>query len=190
MPVYNKKDIPLILTEMEQYAESDEYYAPLLEKASPYIGEILIAFSELEYTLELAITGIQSERGDEPGMFIVKFLETNKLKIDFFSESARPFIHYADHIREKDKAKLYAEIRLLAILLRDIGEIRNIIAHSKWATMSHEGYVRNAIRLNKHTGRIELQAYKLNPAMLRSILAGIKSIDRKMCSFIEKANIR
>lgn len=195
MAIFDKQEISSKKKEIDQYLgigsfdENDDPYREL-EKVSPYVGEILLAFSNLEHSLELAISGIVSDRSDEPGMFLIKFLADNRTKIEYFSEATRQFIAYTDQIRDKDKPKALAELKRLVKVLNTHAEIRNIIAHSKWNTITKDFYVANSTKLNKTTGRVEIELYQLRPKVLCAIITGINITNDSLWKFIDKVHLR
>lgn len=192
--IISSKDLQSELCEMDQYISlgsfDDEDTHKELEKVSPYIGQILVAFSELEHSLELAIAGLESDRADEPGMFIIKFLEDNRLKIDYFTERARQYILYTEFIKEKNKNKTIAELREVSKRLSYAAELRNIIAHSKWNTITKRYTVVNSSKLNKDSGRVEIKLYKLSPSVLRQVVTGLHRTDIELWKLIDKLHIR
>lgn len=180
---------------MDQYlpiGSFDEGEDPAKEliKVSPYIGDILVSFSSLEHSLELAIAGLQSDRSDEPGMLIIKFLEDNQLKIDYFSETARQYILYSKHVKDSHREGFISQLKEIVKRLGYAAGIRNIIAHSKWSTITKDFMVVNSTKLNKTTGRVEVKLYKLNPGTLRQIITGINTTNDDLWKLIEKINIR
>jgi hypothetical protein len=171
--------------------ESNELKAGLLlDTATTYIGRVLVDFTSLEHDIELAISGLVSDRSDEPGAFLIKFLRDNSDLIKYFSEAAYIHINFMDGISDKKRTRLQSERESIVRSLREFAQIRNIIAHSKWITMRDDGYVLSKNEFSKKSGRVEALWYKLNAKTLRSILTGIREINLSLLKFIDDARLR
>lgn len=170
--------------------ESNELKAGLLlDTAAIYIGRVLVDFTSLEHDLELAISGLVSDRSDEPGAFLIKFLKDNSDLIKYFSESAYIHINFMDGVSDKERGRLQSERDSIVRSLRELAQIRNIIAHSKWITMRDDGYVLNKHEFSKNSGRVEALWYKLNAKTLIAIIAGIKEVNLNLLKFIDDAHL-
>lgn len=127
------------------------------------IGEELVAFSELEHTLDICIADLLSLRSHQLGMTVTKSLDYMQ-KVMLYHDLASGFI-------EERSAVIRVELSTLRKELQYIGEMRNVVAHAKWMTITRDVYVRSQVRTSKTTGLPEIKYYKLNKRVLQKIVS-------------------
>lgn len=175
-----------------RYVDSGHYdfYEPAdmddVKELSQEIGAVLVFFSELEFSLESAIASLFSDRSDQVGMTVVKFLEYSQ-KVAMFTEMTTSYISWSgkgvpDHYRD--------ELKQISKELLAMAELRNIVAHAKWMSLDNDGFVRSWVKVDKQTGLPIVKYYKLDSGALNMISAKVRSADGLLAQYVENIQLR
>ena len=158
------------------YAEPDvdgyDGFDEIYNKISRNIGICMVMFSELEVAVEHSLHGLISDRSHQLGRVITRemsYIQKINLYIDFLR--GYPLTEDVDNeIYLKDVAQLKKH-------LYRAGEIRNIIAHAKWPSVTEDGYVFSSVEtiVNSQTGP-EYRYYNLDEAALENARAYINAV--------------
>lgn len=168
--------------ELEQF---DAYDYDFMQKKWPLfdkrIGSLLIAFSELEQTLDKAVAFMVSEHSDDLGFRVTMDL-TFRQKIELFNRLCRFYLVITDKKGDLKYFKKFVHELISA------GEIRNIVAHAKWMSLDNEGFVRSKTGIDEDA-YVRFRYYKLSPKVLYTLERRINKIDGLFYSFLEKHNL-
>jgi len=181
-----KKKIPLEREKeiLDQYGRpfGDEDF--LKKRGYPQaIGNFLISFSHLETSLDHLIITMISDRSDEPGYRVVKYLNfRNKIKLA--KEEYWQAINFISQKRLKEKNKKQFEI--IFKKLTELSEFRNKIAHANWMTLDERGYVRVKVGENSGQGGVQFENIKMAPILLYKFTRQAHAVADRIDSFQEK----
>lgn len=133
------------------------------------IGICLISFSELEDALEYNLHERISNRSDQLGRIVTRQMSYIQ-KVNLYIDLLRSFgpSDNDDYKRDVDMLKKH--------LIR-AAEIRNIIAHAKWPSITSDGYVFSVVEaIDAARGMPEFKYYKLNKTALEDARAYIGAV--------------
>lgn len=178
----DKNGIEYKYTELEQY----DYYDNdnMQSKWSHYdkrIGSLLIAFSELEQTLDKALAFIISEHSDDTGFVIIMDLKFRQ-KIELFNRLCKAYLTMCEDRKDIAKLKRFVGDFISA------GEIRNIVAHARWMSLDENGFVRSKTGIDEDA-YVRFKYYKLTPKVLYSVERRINKLNRYFYNFLEAHNL-
>jgi hypothetical protein len=167
--------IPSSQYDIIEYTE--ESLAKVFEKIIEPVGEVLVVFSQLEHTLDVCIASLLNNRSDQLGMTVTKTMDYMQKVNLYYDLATRIVIDYSP-LR-------MPELKMLRKNLQYMGELRNVVAHAKWMSMTTQGYVRSQVRISKATGLPEIKYYKLNKTTLESLISRIGSVENDLDEFNE-----
>lgn len=154
---------------MEQFdSYAYDYMERKIAKYDKRIGSLLIAFSELEQTLDQATSFIISDRSDDIGKRITMGMSYIQ-KVELYSRLLKSYLVVSDKKDKLDTLKKCIDD------LKAAGKIRNLVAHAKWMSLDEEGYVRSKASLDDDAF-IEYRYYKLTPGELYRLERKINKI--------------
>ncbi len=183
----NKIAVEVVTKELEQYDLFDhEEIFKKHKKYSEPIGMFLIAFSRLEWILNYMITNSINDRGDEPGLRIIKYLDVID-KINLANDQYRRLINLLINSKTKEKQK--RKLELIISKLKEINEFRNNVAHANWITLDGNGFVRIDIKENKGDGTIYFKYAKISPSIIRKFISHTDSLGVLMTSLTSELGI-
>lgn len=142
---------------LDQYAFDVDFSDEKDEAFYSGIGLALVSFGYFESVLNRCIIKMISDRSDDRGFAIVSLLELRQ-KLDLFFNDMGPIL-VDDGLDIKG---------MHSKLLRVI-EIRNLIAHADWSTLTNDNYVRCQIRHNKNDASIRFRYYNFSKDILHRI---------------------
>ena len=172
--------------ELDQYDYYDRAEMDDVKELSQEIGAVMVFFSELESSLESAIAGLFSDRSDQLGMSVVKFLNYSQ-KVAMFTEMTTSYISQSG----PDIPNHYKrELKHISKELIAMAELRNIVAHAKWMSLDHDGFVRSWVKVDKNTGLPIVKHYKLNSEPLNIICERLRDTDSLLNDYIDDIHIR
>jgi len=153
-----------------EYADPDidgfDGFDKIWNTLSQTIGICLIVFSELEDALEYHLHELISNRSDQLGMIITRQM-TYIQKVTLFIDLLRA-------ISPNEGENYTRDIAMLKKHLVRATEIRNIIAHAKWPSITRDGYVFSSVEAINANHKIpEVKYYRLNKPALENSRAYI-----------------
>lgn len=125
---------------------------------APVVGRCIIIYSELETALEQNLHELINDRSDQLGLLTSRQM----------TYIQKAFL-YIDLLRTRSvQAATYArDVSMLKKHLCRAAEIRNIIAHAKWPSVTSDGYVFSSVEaIDAAQGMPDLKYYKLNKEQL------------------------
>ncbi len=136
------------------------------------IGICMIVFSELETVIEDNVHDLINDRSNQQGRMITRdmsYIQKVNLYIDYLRSFPPTVI--------SDMATYKKEVEQLKRHLYRAGELRNIIAHAKWPSITKDGFVFSAVEAINITHNIpEYRYYKLNKNALENTRAYISAV--------------
>lgn len=169
------------ILEQHDYFESDEIEKEW-QKYAKSIGEFLISFSILESTLNEIIIKIISDRADDFGFQVLKYLSFRD-KINFANEKYGQIISWGQEGAKKKRLK--NRWTIIVKKLEEISEFRNKIAHANWATLKN-GFVRVSVRMDVDQGLITFKNIKMPPSVIRKFINQTDSLVDQINQFEER----
>lgn len=143
------------------------------------IGHLVIDFSLLENTLNLALVEAIHSGSHEPGYVVVEKLRMAD-KIDLFNKMYLRMVHFQSK-KGKD------ELAVIRSRLEDANTFRNMIAHANWATLDEEKFVRTKVKIDREEGRVTFRNIKITTTLIRGQVREIQSLTNALEKFSEKA---
>lgn len=141
-----------------------EYTQAGLEKVfgilTTEIGSLLVAFSELEHSLDIAVAETFDNRNHQVGMIVTKKLTYIQKVLLFYDLALRICSYHQLDLKNQLKA-LKKELVYMA-------EIRNVVAHAKWLSITDGAYVRSQVTGSADSGTPFIKYYKINKSILRN----------------------
>lgn len=175
-----------------KYVDLDQYdtYEPAdmgkVKELSQQIGAVIVFSSELEFSVESAIAALFSDRSDEMGMTVVKFLEYSQ-KVALFTEMTTSYISWSSQALP-DRCR--DELKQISKELMVMAELRNIVAHAKWMSLDGDGFVRSWVKVDKKSGLPIIKYYKLDDDALNIISKRLRDTDDLLVQYIENIHLR
>jgi hypothetical protein len=161
---------------LEQY---DLVYGDYIDKVArryeARIGRLLIRFSEVEHTLDIAIAERISDRSHELGYMVLDGLNLNN-KIELF----RKLLHSYTQLLQPSRLKTFQSI---VKKLHEARVFRNYVAHANWRTLERSGYVRT--RVTEKEGAILFKKVRITPSVLEAWCRRIERLDALLYEFVE-----
>lgn len=172
--------------ELEQYDHYDEdLMVKNQHRYDKRIGSLMIAFNELEKTVERGISFLVSDRSDDNGMRIIIDYSFRQ-KLILFQRLATVYLHYA---KGKKDTKEIVRLKALLKLLLSAAEIRNIIAHAKWMSLDEDGFVRSNKSSLSDEAWVRFKYYKLTPKILYNLERQILKVNTSLYYFLDRNNL-
>lgn len=165
---------------LEQYGRPSRDLTLVQETSySRAIGRFLMSFSSLETALDHMIISAVSDRADERGYRIIKYLEFRD-KINLSKDEYKRRISFISLKKTKDA--LQEKLDVVIRKLEEISEFRNKVAHANWESLEESGFVRTRIKEDKTGEGIRFERVKMTPVIIekftRQSKALANSIDR------------
>lgn len=161
--------------ELEQY---DNLHTNVMDdlgrKYAFLIGKFLLSFIYLEHLLDIEVANIINSRTHEPGYTVIKNLTYNQ-KVELLKSLIKPAIFYSRRAKKKKLERLDFVVNGL----KDMGELRNKIAHANWYSLDSDGYVRVKIKTDKE-GLIKLEKFQIKPLLFNNGLIRMNKVSRKL----------
>ena len=154
------------------------------ESYSKAIGKFFIVFSTLETALDHMIITAISDRADEEGYRIIKYLEFRH-KINLGKDEYQRRISFISN--QKLKASLQSKLNLIIRKLEEISEFRNKIAHANWESLSDAGFVRVRIKEDTTGAGIHFVRIKMTPLIIGEFIRQAAALANRVDSFSETA---
>ncbi len=155
-----EQDIELL----EQFSRPFGNLTPAKERAyARAIGNFFMAFSYLETALDHLIISSISDRTDEPGYRVIKYLRFRD-KINF---AYGEYIQLISFVRDKRRKKGFnSKLRIVKTSLENMSEFRNKLAHANWESLTDKGFVRIGISDNTSDGSVYFKKLKMTPSVI------------------------
>lgn len=173
------------MEQLEQYGRpwGDRTYQQE-ENYSRAIGRFFITFSALETALDHMIITAISDRADEEGYRIIKYLEFRD-KINLSKDEYQRRISFMG----KERLKKSLQGKLISIIrkLEEISEFRNKIAHANWESLSESGFVRVRVKEDKTGEGIHFEKIKITPLIIGKFIRQAESLVNKIDDFSDLA---
>jgi hypothetical protein len=136
------------------------------------VGRVLVEFSALEDLLDKIIIKLTSDRSDDSGLRLVAMF-TFIQKFNYIVSAIMPFI-------EGGKK---GNLRHIAKFIESCIEVRNLVAHAKWETLSYDGFVRCQTRTDKN-GLIYFRYFEFTNDTLNGIIQDTDQVIEEFVLFI------
>lgn len=145
------------------------------EKYSLAIGKFFMAFSYLETSLDHMIITAISDRADEQGYRVIKYLKFRD-KINYSKDEYLRMISFIQNERRRNS--FISKLNVITRKLTEVSEFRNKVAHANWESLSESGFVRVRIQDERSGGGIEFLRVKMTPKVMnRFSRLAIKTAD-------------
>lgn len=168
--------------DIEQYDYVDTEEIQVLTKRYAYqIGKYFIKFSELEHNLNIQIAHTISDRSDQPGYRVVRYINGPTKKFEFLFETYKEILSYGDKQLTQEISIEYQELREL---IKKHIEFRNKLAHANWASLTKEGFVRDSI-IPDTNGRLQFRKLQITTSLIKSLIDEIDNIIDRLYEFEE-----
>ncbi len=154
------------------------------ESYSRAIGKFFIVFSTLETALDHMIITAISDRADEEGYRIIKYLEFRD-KINLGKDEYQRRISFVR--KEELKTSLQSKLNSIIRKLEEISEFRNKVAHANWESLSDTGFVRTRIKEDKGGEGIHFERIKITPLIIGKFIRQAAALANKVDAFSETA---
>lgn len=165
--------------QIEQYdLGNNDYINKVKSKYAQKIGQYLIQFSSLEYTLDLSIVEYVSDRAHELGYMILVGNNLNN-KIELFR---RLYLVRIKYLQPKRFKKLDAIIKQLNY----VRIFRNYISHANWETLERTGYVRT--RVTENNGDVIFKKVRITPKVINAWIRRVNRLKKHIIDFADEVN--
>lgn len=141
------------------------------------IGRVLVSFSVLENMLDRMIMHITNSNTDIEGVRLVNMF-TFVQKLNYLASG---FMLYIDD--DKKEA-----LRSLSKNIESCIEVRNLIAHAKWQTITYDGFVRCQTRTDKH-GYIYFRYFEFTNDTLNGLIDSVEEVMQDVIAFLKSDEI-
>lgn len=133
------------------------------EAYSKAIGKFLMTFSYLETSLDHMIITAVSDRADECGYRVIKYLRF-KDKINYAKDEYRRMISFVENERRRNGFN--SRLDTIVRRLEEVSEFRNKVAHANWESLSESGFVRVKIQDERNGEGIQFIRIKMTPRVI------------------------
>jgi len=152
---------------LEQYLyhgtdDNQENIDSFLKKTAPLIGYIIQRFNTLEKSLDSVLCFILHKGTDEFGLLIINKMSFSA-KVELLDRFSTQFQNIIDA-----KIPVFKDI---ITNLREVGKLRNAVAHSDWESTDFEGYTYKNLKISSK-GIIQ-EYIQFTPESLKKILSKI-----------------
>lgn len=141
------------------------------------IGRVLVSFSELEDMLDRMIMYTANPSGDADGLRLVNMF-TFIQKLNYVTGTMMPFI---DDRKKKTLRSLSKDIEACI-------EMRNLVAHAKWETLTYDGFVRCQTRTDKD-GYMYFRYFEFTDDIFQGIIESVDEVIMSVIDFIRSDDI-
>jgi len=164
-PTMKVKIIPSEQFANFDYADPDmdgfDGFDKVWNELAEVIGRCMIVFGELEVNLEDCLHELINDRSDQLGMLTTRQL-TYVQKAQLYIDLLRAWTEQEDGMTD--------DVSLLKKHLVRSGEIRNVIAHAKWPSLTKDGYIFSFVDPTSSAGGMpDLRYYKLDKEGLENL---------------------
>lgn len=173
-------------TKDEQLEDLDQWDYPnseiteeLENKYAYLLGKFMLHFNTLEHELDTEIADLINNRSHDQGYIIIKNLRYND-KIELLSDLCRPMIFF-----NRQKKRNTNRLNFIVKWLKEIGNMRNNIAHAYWFTLNEEGYVRIKIVTDKGSWGVKFKNKLITPKIIKTHINRIQKVIDKLSGIWE-----
>ena len=152
-------------------AEADGFdgYDVVWNDLTQLIGICLVAFAELENEMEHNLYELVSDRASHLGMVVTRTMSFEQ-KLQTYIDLLRLMGPESDDRYQSDTSQLKKH-------LKRAGEVRNIIAHAKWPSLTEDGYVFSSIdAIGAASPELNLKYFELSKDTLENYRAYLQGI--------------
>lgn len=149
---------------LEQFGRPFGEFTERQEEAySKAIGKFFMAFSFLETSLDHMIITAVSDRADEQGYRLIKYLGFRD-KINYAKDEYRRMISFIQNERRRNSFN--SRLDTIVRRLEEVSEFRNKVAHANWESLSETGFVRVKIQEDRNGEGIQFIKIKMTPRVM------------------------
>jgi hypothetical protein len=179
-----QKNIPAEQWNYFYYSESDtegfDGFDVVWNDLAQLIGLCLVVFSEGENELEHNLYNMINDRSDQLGVVIARTMS--------FEQKIQAYIDLLRLIGSDKGTQYKSDVDQLKKHLKRAGEVRNIIAHAKWASLTKEGYVfSSADAVSSVNSELNLKYFELNKEKLENYRAYLQAI-ANMLNYVQETH--
>ena len=168
---------------LEQFDHyEDDQMKKMSRLYSGKIGKVIISFNELESVLESCISFLINNRTDSLGMQVIEYL-------DFSEKISLGIKLIASNIGIMGEVEYKVPLQTLRKEFVRLSEIRNLVAHAKWASLDKKSFVRTTLKVETSTGDVKFKAYKITPDILIKINKDINRLRDDFETFLEALDL-
>lgn len=152
-------------------AEDDGFdgYDVVWNDLTQLIGICLVAFAELENEMEHNLYELVSNRASHLGMVVTRTMS--------FEQKLQTYIDLLRLMGPDSDSQYQSDISQLKKHLKRAGEVRNIIAHAKWPSLTGDGYVFSSIdAIGASSPELNLKYFELNKDKLENYRAYLQGV--------------
>ena len=155
------------------YAEQDDDgfdgFDVVWNDLAQLIGICLVAFAELENELEHNLYQLVSDRASQLGMVVMRTMS--------FEQKLQTYVDLLRLMAPEDNVQYQSDVSLLKKHLKRAGQVRNIIAHAKWPSLTAGGYVFSSIdAVGASSPELNLKYYELSKNRLEEYRAYLQGV--------------
>lgn len=168
-------------TKDEQFEDLDQWDYPdseiteqLEDKYAYLIGKFMLHFNTLEHQLDIEIADLINNRSHTEGYIIIKNLRYNQ-KIELLSDLCKPRIFF-----NRKKKSYTNRLNFITKWLKEIGNLRNNIAHAYWFTLNDQGYVRIKVTTDKEDWDVKFKNKLITPKIIKAGIVHIHKVLDKL----------
>lgn len=133
------------------------------------IGICLVVFAELESELEYRLYELVNDRSSQLGMVVTRTMS--------FEQKLQIYIDLLRLVGPESSTQYQADVSQLKKHLKRAGEVRNIIAHAKWQSITQDGYVFSSIdTISNSSPELNLKYFKLHKDNLEQYRAYLQGV--------------
>lgn len=136
------------------------------------IGRVFVSFSGLEEMLDRMMMYTANPNADADGLMLVNMF-TFIQKLNYVVRSILPFIN---DTKKKTLRGISKDIEACI-------EIRNLVAHAKWETLTYDGFVRCQTRTDKD-GYMYFRYFEFTDDTFKGIVESIDAVMQDVIDFI------
>lgn len=140
------------------------------------IGICLVVFAELESKLEYSLYELVNDRSSQLGMVVTRTMS--------FEQKLQTYIDLLRLVGPESSIQYQADVSQLKKHLKRAGEVRNIIAHAKWPSLTKDGFVFSSIdTISSPNVEISLKYYKLDKDKLDEYRSYLNAV-ANTCNYV------
>jgi len=177
----NSKEEQFEVLDQWDYPDS-EITEELEDKYAYLIGKFMLHFSALEHELGTEIADLINSRSHAEGYIIIKNLSYNQ-KIELLSDLCKPRIFW-----NSKKKRNINRLNFVVKWLKEIGNMRNNIAHAYWFTTTDEGYVRIKTITDKDNWSVKLRNKLITPRIIKAHISRMQKVMDKLSGIWEMSS--
>lgn len=133
------------------------------------IGICLVAFAELEGELEHNLYELVSDRASQLGMVVTRTMS--------FEQKLQTYIDLLRLVGPESSTQYQADVSQLKKHLKRAGEVRNVVAHAKWPSVTKDGYVFSSVdAVGSSSPELNLRYFELNKNKLEEYRAYLQGV--------------